>query len=149
MVRGKGTPKEILAQSEVETLRDEQREIETTIKEASAANGSTRGGAVDVNRLRAKSQYIDKAIEERSAREVRGKEKDKLFSEEREIEDRISRGIPTTYEMDRPAKNPGAVDKHLNWLKRNDADIRRYAEIQKLKGPNEERKYIDQLRKEK
>jgi hypothetical protein len=142
MVRGKGTTavKEILNPSEVATLRDEQREIASTIREAQEVGGS-RGGGIDINKLKNKSKYIDQAIQ--------GHAKDALFKEEQYIADKLSVGMPTNYEMDRPAKNPGAVDKHLNWLKKNDALIQRWAEIQKSKGPNEERRYIDSLRKEK
>lgn len=150
MVRSKSSsPREILSPSEVSGLRDEQREIDSAIREAREAGGSSRAGSIDVNKLKNKSAYLERAIQERSVQEPKGKEKDRLFKEENELADKLSVGMPTTYEMDRPAKNPGAVDKHLNWLKKNDALIQRWADIQRSKGPNEEKRYLDSLRRER
>ena len=65
-----------------------------------------------------------------------------------EIEDRLVVGMPTRYEMDHPARCPGAVRKHLAWLSRNNPLIERYVEIQKILRP-EEPKSVEALRKDK
>ena len=154
MVRSKGNsavaekPKELLSQTEIETLRDEQRDIQNSINEAKSADGSSRAGAIDVNKLQGKVNHIEKSIQDRTPEQARGKAKDSLHREEIEIEDRLTIGMPTRYEMDHPARCPGAVRKHLAWLKRNNPLIERYVEIQKILRP-EEPNSIEALRKDK
>ena len=136
-----------LNESEISTLRDEQREIDNTIKEVSEPGGYR---SIDVNKLKEKSNHIQREIERRTPVILKGNAKDKLIMEERNLADKLAIGIPTHYEMDRPAKNPGAVDKNLNWNKRNAANIQRWVEIQNAKvAMGEERTYIDSMRREK
>ena len=161
MVRGKGglaTPgteefrkeasvlasKQTLSQTELAGLEDQKKELEATIRESE--DGDRAKGA-DVSELRRQVSRIDHAIETRMPEEARGKSKDALVREEREIEDRLIVGMPTRYEMENPHKCPGAVRKHMAWDARNTKLIRRYVEIQRILRP-EEPKSIEELRSE-
>lgn len=154
MVRGKGTgvatpPKELLSQTEIATLNDEKRDLQSTLNELKEADGSSRAGSVDTIAIQGKIKHIDRAIEDRVVHDImRGAKKDSIIREERDIEDRLVIGMPTAYEMDHPSRCPGAVRKHMAWNARNDALIRRYVEIQKILRPLEP-KSIESLRKEK
>ena len=135
-----------LSQTEINSLEDERKELESTIRES---EDKDRAIGVDVSQLRNRSNQINRALESRVVEEVRGVSKDKLIREEREIEDfLVSSGMPTQYEMDHPARCPGAVRKHLKWLDRTRKAVSRYVEIQKILRP-EEPKSVEALRKDK
>ncbi len=152
MVRAKGNsavaekPKEILSYTERAGLEDQKKELQSAIRES---EDKDRAMGIDINEAKRKIQNIDRAIEDRSVDEARGVSKDKLVREEREIEDfLVSSGMPTRYEMDHPARCPGAVRKHLKWLDRTRKAVGRYVEIQKILRP-EEPKSVEALRKDK
>jgi hypothetical protein len=56
--------------------------------------------------------------------------------------------MPTRDEMNHPAKNPGAVRKHMRWDVRNKPLIERFRTIQRLINPDEPES-IENLRKDK
>lgn len=135
-----------LSRTEIDTLEDEKKEIQATIRES---EDKDRAVGVDVSQMKSRVNQIDRALESRAVEEARGSSKDKLIREEREIEDfLVNSGMPTQYEMDHPARCPGAVRKHLKWLDRTRKAIARYVEIQKIIRP-EEPKSVEALRKEK
>lgn len=141
--------KEFLSQSELDSLLDEKKELEVSLREVESGTGSgTRGSETDVSRIKAQIKRIEMAIEERTPNNVRGAEKDKLALEEKELEKLIAEGMPTQYEMHHPAKCPGAVRKHLAWNARNKERIERYVRIQRILRPMEPNS-IESLRKEK
>lgn len=168
MVRGKGTgitaepgtvefrqqayeesTKKFLSQSEVKELTEERDHLQISVNEAEGAGpGSSRAGSIDVSRNKARINQIDRSIETRTPQEARGKAKDSLVREENEIEERLIVGMPTRYEMDHPARCPGAVRKHLAWDARNKGLIERYVEIQQILRP-EEPKSVEALRRDK
>jgi hypothetical protein len=130
-------------------LKEERHELETTIKEAETGAGSgNRGSELDTASLKRQIQRIDSAIEDRTAETVRGRDKDALIKEETELKEQIALGMPTRYEMNQPTKNPGAVRKHIEWGKRNQKNIERYVQIQRILRPMEPES-IETLRKEK
>ncbi len=131
MVRGKG--RKILTYSERMGLKDQKIEAEAVLKE-SQTPGLSRG--VDQARVKAEIAHLDKVITEGTAPRLTSNSKDKLASEARDLKDRISEGMPTRFEMDHPAKAPGAVQKHLSWDKRNREDIQRFKEIQRSINPD-------------
>ena len=150
MVRSKGNAavaerRESLSQSEKEGLLDEKKELQSSLAEVQAAPGSAKAQMMDVNQIKAKINRIDHAIEIREVPKARGRDKDSLVREEREIEDRLVVGMPTKYEMDHPARCPQAVRKHMAWDARNKALIQRYVEIQRILRP-EEPKSVEELR---
>ena len=146
MVRGQGRKKELYSSSDIQTLKDEKRELETSIQEAEQARGAIRG--VDIPRMKQEISRIDEKIHEGTPGRIRGGDKDALAKEERELEDKISAGMPSRYEMRKPTENPGAVRKHLEWDKRNKENIQRYVQIQRMLRP-EEPKSIEVLRKDR
>ena len=147
MVRGKGPQQAVdtLSKTEIETLRDEQQELKSTIREASDAD---RAIGVDISALQKRSDHIDRQIDLKTPQEARGKEKDKLYNEEKNIEDFLVRGMPTRYEMDHPARCPGAVRKHMKWTNDTKEAVSRYVQIQRILRP-EEPKSVEALRKDK
>jgi hypothetical protein len=56
--------------------------------------------------------------------------------------------MPTRDEMRFPAKNPGAVRKHMAWSTKNAQRIERYRYIQRVLNPDDPRS-VENLRREK
>jgi len=149
MVRGKGQKKELLSLSALDNLKDEKKELEATERELNEGAGAgTRGSAVDKVAIRREINRLDTVIGDSSPGKIGALTKDALLKEEEELEEKIALGMPTQYEMRQPTKNPGAVRKHIEWGKRNAANIERYVHIQRLLRPFEP-KSIEVLRKEK
>jgi len=152
MVRSKKAvrrkPKEYLSPSERQSLEGEKRELETTISEMDGSGKGTPAEQIDVGRLQGEIKRLDVAIQERTPAEARGIQKDKYIKEEKVLEETIGTGMPTWHEMRKPSMNPGAVRKHMNWCDRNQANIERYRELQRILRPMDP-KSIENLRKEK
>ena len=147
MTRGQKKQREFLSPSELQGLKDEQAEIRSVIKEVEEGAG-TGSKQADVGQLNREVRRIDKVIEERMPEKIHGIAKDNMAKEEKALEERIAEGMPTRDEMRYPTKNPGAVRKHMEWDKRNAANISRYVYIQRQLRPDEP-KSIEVLRKEK
>lgn len=138
-----------MSPSEIQSLTDEKRELESIIKEVGEGVGEgSSGSQIDLNKIKREIAGIQNAIDTRSAPVPKGADKDKLVKEEGELENLIAEGMPTRYEMQFPTKNPGAVRKHMEWCKRNQLRIERYVLIQKMLRPLEP-KSIEVLRKDK
>ena len=134
-----------MSPSEVQSLQDEKRELEATEREIQEGAGD---GRIDASRIRKEISRIDNAIGERTPERVSGTRETSLKKEEESLELKIAEGMPTRDEMMRPTKNPGAVRKHIEWCKRNQASIERYVQIQRTLRPLEP-KSIEVLRREK
>jgi len=148
MVRGKGKS-QYLSQSELESLKEEKKELEIALTEVKEGAGvGTSGSQVDISRIKRDMARLDAAVEAGTAPKPRAIEKDRLVAEEKELEESIAQGMPTQYEMRKPSLNPGAVRKHMEWSNRNQRDIQRYVEIQRILRPHEP-KSIENLRREK
>lgn len=78
------------------------------------------------------------------------RERDEMAKEAEALEEKFQRGMPTRFEMNHPARCPGAVKKHMTWLQNNQntGDVERYRTIQRRLNPGEERS-IESLRKDK
>jgi len=148
MVRGKKPPveQEYLSQSERENLESEKKDLENTLAQAEGFGQGTEG--LDVAAIKRDIARLDHAIGERTPQSARGKEKDALIKEEREIEEKLQVGMPTDFEMRQPHRNPGAVKKHQNWLSRNNPLIERYRTIQRILRPFDP-KSVESLRKDR
>ena len=143
--------KQVLSETEKSTLNDEKRELEGTIREIEQyGKGTQRDGAVDVAMIKSQINRIERAIEEGTPGRMSGMKKDALVKEAKELEEKFLVGLPTQYEMDHPAKCPGAVRKHMKWIERFERTgmVDRYRNIQRLLNPGEEES-IERLRKEK
>jgi hypothetical protein len=146
MVRGKG--KQVLSYAERMNLADQKKELEATLKETQVSGKGTSAEAINTGAIRREIQKIEHAIEDGSPTRITGSTKDKLVAEARALEEKISAGMPSRDEMRHPAKYPGAIQKHMNWNQRNQADIIRYQQIQRQVNP-EAPNSIEQLRKDK
>jgi len=140
--------KEYLSQREIDGLEEEKRELESTLHESNEYGKGTSAEQADKTKLKSEINRLGAAIHHGSPGKTRGADKDKLAKEEKELEDIISEGMPTWYEMHQPTKNPGAVRKHMAWNNRNKNNINRYKQIQRILRPLES-KSIEVLRKEK
>lgn len=137
MTRGRGLKPKMLTQSEVAGLQDMKKDAQAQLKEIEQYGAGTPGAAVDRAKIQKEIAYIDKTLEEGAVPTVRGANKDRLVLEAAELEIKLKEGLPTRYEMDHPARCPGAVHKHLNWAKRNEANVLRYKEIQRILHPED------------
>jgi hypothetical protein len=151
MTRGKGKqsrPKEILSASEKEAIIDQRKELEATLKERESYGVGTKAEQIDVAKVTAEIKRLDQAIADRLPPKVRGVQKDRMAKEAESIEESLRAGMPTRDEMRFPGKNPGAVRKHMNWVKRNAGNIERYRNIQRTLNPQDPRS-IENLRRDK
>ena len=142
MVRGK---KRILTYAERMGLEDEKKDLTALAKEGNS-EGRSRG--VDTESIKRQVAHLDREIKEGTAGRISGVSKDKMAGRSRELEDKIREGMPSRYEMDHPAKSPGAVRKHMSWDQRNKAAIKEYKDIQRRINPDAPAN-IEELRKDK
>jgi len=140
--------KKLLSQREIEGLEEDKRELETSLSDSNEYGRGTAAEQVDRSKVKYEIKKLADAIHEGTPVKPRSIEKDKLVKEEGQLEEEISAGMPTWYEMRQPTKNPGAVRKHMAWSDRNKVKIRRYKQIQRMLRPLEP-KSIENLRKEK
>lgn len=148
MVRGSGKMKELLSSAEKENLLDQKKELLDTQRETTLYGKGTAAEQLDQAALQRQISHIDKVIAEREPPRLRGSQKDDMLKEAEEIESSLREGMPTQNEMRYPAKNPGAVRKHMAWSARNAQKIERYRYIQRIINP-EDPHSVENLRREK
>jgi hypothetical protein len=136
---------ELLTPSNKSALLDQRQELEDTLKEVDNFGQGTSAEQLDKENIKRQIRRIDNAIESRSVPEPKGKEKDSFIRECVQLEERFKQGLPTKYEMDHPAKCPGAVRKHMAWLERNKQHIKRWRYLQNVVNPDNP-KSIEELR---
>ncbi len=146
MVRSKG--KSFLSKTEEDVLKDRQKELQDNLKEKRISGIGTAAEQIDEGKIKSEIKHISKVLEDGKVPIFKGSEKDKAVAELRILEEKLSEGLPTKEEMNHPAKNPGAVRKHMGWLNRNNANIERYRTLQRILNPEDPRS-IENLRKEK
>jgi hypothetical protein len=147
MVRGKGTG-QVLSESEKESIRELKSEAEETLGARKEFGEGTAATQIDEGKLKAEIAHYDKMLHDGSP-VIRGKRYDDLMREGLRISELLVRGLPTKEEMAHPAKNPGAVRKHMKWVTTHAPAIHRYDEIKRTLGPDCELPSVEQLRKEK
>jgi hypothetical protein len=118
------------------------------LQESESAGVGTQAEQIDKGRIKSQIRRLDICLEQAAPGKLSSSQKDALAKRETELEDILSAGIPTFEEMSHPAKNPGAVRKHMSWLTRNKEFIKEYRNVERLLRPGEE-KSVEQLRKEK
>ena len=140
----------VLSVGEINNLREEKAELEVALSDADGYGAGTAGEQIDKSKIKAQIAHFDREIEAGSPGRITGKTKDSLYREERELEERFVKGLPTRWEMDMPHKNPGSVRKHQAWLAHNQKTgyVERYRQIQRTLRPGEE-KSIEALRKDR
>ena len=148
--RGQKAVKPVLSQGEIQNLQEEKRELEQTIKDAEGAGIGT-GREVNVGAIQGQIKRYAAVIDQnKEATQVRGGDKDRMAKRAQELEQQFVQGQPTRYEMDHPARCPGAVKKHMTWIKNNEntGAVEEYRRIQRIINPGEERS-IEALRRDK
>ena len=146
MVRAKKHPTEILSHSEKTELESQIKDLEGALNQAQGYG--KEGAGIDQTAIKRQMAQLQNEIDIRTPKTARGKEKDALVKEEKELEEQIAAGMPTWYEMRNPSKNPGAVRKHQHHTDRNVARVERYRTIQKILRPMCP-KSVEELRKDR
>lgn len=136
---------DILSPSERQSLEDQKRDLEDTLKEVENYGQGTSAAQIDKSALKRQIAHIDHEIESRTVGEPKGKTLDSLIRESRQLEEVLKRNLPTRYEMDHPAKCPGAVRKHMAWVHNNQRAIERWRYVQRVLNPEAPRS-IEELR---
>jgi len=140
----------VLSVSERENLQEEKRDLEGSLRQAEGYGEGGPGAQLNVGAIKAQINRVDLAIHESEPGRLNGAQRDALQKEALKLADKFVEGLPTKYEMDHPAKCPGAVRKHMKWLTRFEKTgmVDRYRNIQRLINPGEELS-VEALRKEK
>ena len=130
---------QILSQSELQSIKDEKREIDSTLMslEKEGTGRGTPAEQIDKSKLRAESVRLDKVIHQGTPGRIRGVDKDRVYAESKALEEKIMVGMCSRDEMVNPAKNPGAIRKHYEWEKRNKASIQEWKQIQRRLEPSD------------
>jgi len=148
MTRGKG--KIPMSVSELQDIAGMKQEAEATLKHVTEHQVSGAGEMIDKGKLKAEIARYDAILHEGAPVKVGAIRRDALSKEAAEIRAEMEKGMPTRDEMDHPARNPGAVHKHMNWEKRNLKNIERFREIQRTLEPEDPTATnYDKFRKEK
>ena len=151
MVRGKGTAvKRILTEGEKSDIKGQIQEAHSTLKEMESYGKGTQADGIDKAQLQGKINHYEKVLQEGTAPKVRGNKKDDLQKRADYLASELKQGMPTRFEMDHPAKAPGAVHKHMNWDKRNKGNMKEYKNIMRTLEPNDPTSTdVEKFRKEK
>ena len=153
MTRGKGhkvTEGRSLTIGEREDLKGQRQEAEATLKYLAENPGASRGDVVDKSILKREIDKYDAILAENSPNVPRGTNKDRMVARARELEGIMQKNLPSREQMDHPARNPGAIRKHMLWDKANAANIQEYKEIQRRLEPEDPTATdIEKLRREK
>lgn len=150
MVRAKAKSKEVLSVVELDDLKSQREDLERSLREGEGYGTGTVGEQVDPTKIKREISRISASIVDGTPGKLSGKQKDSLERESRQLEEKFQEGMPTKYEMDHPAKCPGAVRKHMKWLERNEntGAVDRYRQVQRTLRPGEEHS-IEALRKDR
>lgn len=151
MVRSKGKVAKQLAplsNTEKDVLTGQRADLVTQLKDLDEFGQGTAAAQIDKGAIRKQINRIDQSIAEREPPKISGSRRDELLKEAERIKEQLSIGMPTREEMAHPAKNPGAVRKHMRWDAKNKPLIERFVFIQQLVNPDEPES-IETLRKEK
>ena len=147
MTRGKS--KRILTPGEVEDIKGMKAEAEEQIRMMGVGAG-THADSIDKARLQKQVNYYGRLLDEGKAPKVRGTNRDRLAEEAKEIRERVTGAMLTRDQMDRPSKNPGAIQKQVRFMKTYKKDIQRYKEIQRTLEPDDPTAVdLERFRKEK
>jgi hypothetical protein len=152
MVRPKA--KYVLSVTELQGIKQEKKEVESTIKAMTSegyGEGTRAKAEVDVSKLRAQSQHLDRIIAEGSPDRVSGVQKDRIAQRAAELSEQIQQGMPTREEMRNPGpRHPGAIQKNVIWEKNNLGKVLEWKQLQRQLNPNDPTSSnVESLRREK
>jgi len=148
MVRAKKKKREVLSQTEIGNLQEEKKSLEQDLKEAEGYGTGGPGSQFDKSRIKSQIDRLDYAIHEASPGRLTGAQRDAFAKRIEKLKEIFQINMPTRYEMDHPAKCPGAVRKHMKWLNVNNEFIEEWRNLQRLLNPGEEES-IEMLRKDR
>ena len=134
MVRGK--KRHVLSPSEVQALKNDQRDMDGMLAEADREQWGDKG-RLDTDALRRQSRKLGHEIEQGTPRKIKAATKDKMAARARELEEIFKQGMPTQDEMWDLKHHPGAPMKNLNWQKRNAKGIAEYKQLQRELEPGD------------
>lgn len=148
MVRGKKKQSQeyVLSQNELRGLKDERKELESTLDslEKDEYGKGTRAEAVDTSKVRQQIKNLD-AVITRSTSKMSGVEKDKANSRIRELESKMAEGMPTRNEM----RDPTNVHKHVQWVQRNQQRIDEFKHLNRRLSGDPSASNYERLRRER
>ena len=155
MTRGKGVNpitglNRPMSAGERQDIMGQRQEAEASLRYATENQIGGAGAAIDKSKLKAEINRYDAILHAGEPAKVSGQKKDAMLKDALRIAEEIKVNMPTQYEMDHPAKSPGAVQKHLKWEQRNLKNIQDYKNLMRSVDPdNPTNTNIDVLRKEK
>jgi len=150
MTRGRNTEKRSMTLGERTDIQGLKKETEANLRFLEENPGVSRGDSVSKDRMKKEIKRYDQILHEGAPVAPRGSNKDALVKEARQLEEQMRVNMPTREQMDHPAKNPGAIHKHLKWSKENDPRVRRYKEIQRRLEPEDPTAMdVEKLRRDK
>ena len=155
MTRGKGINpmtglNRPMSPGEIQDIMGQKQEAEASLRYATENQIGGAGAAIDKNKLKAEINRYDAILNAGAPKRVSGTQKDAMVAEAARLAGEMQKNMPTKDEMDHPAKNPGAVQKHLKWEGRNLKNIQDYKTIMRTLEPDDPTNTnIDRLRKEK
>ena len=147
MTRGK--TKRILTPGEVTDIKGMKAEAVDQLKMMGVGVG-THADSINKARLQKQVNYYDRLIDDGKAPKVPSTDRDRLAAEAKAIKDRVVPAMLTRDQMDRPSRNPGAIQKQVRFMQTYKKDIQRYKELQRVLEPNDPTAVdLEQYRKEK
>lgn len=154
MTRGKGRKVtedgRSLSIGERDDIKGLKQEAEATLRHLEANPGTARDDSIDKSKLKREIEQYNNILSNNGPTEARGLNKDRMVARARELSEKLQINMPTREQMDHPARNPGAVRKHLIWSKNNEGMIREYKELQRRLEPDDPTATdLEKLRREK
>ena len=151
MVRGRGRQEQrSMTMGERTDIVGLKKEAEATLKHLESNPGTARGDVIDRSKLKNEIRRYDDILHQGEPAAARGINKDRLVKRAEELREEMRKNMPTREQMDHPAKNPGAIQKHLKWAKLNDPKVREYKEIMRRLEPEDPTAMdVECLRREK
>ena len=155
MARGKGVNpmtglSRPMSEGELRDIQGQKQEAEASLKYATENQVGGAGASIDKSKLKAEINRYDAILQQGTPKKVAGVRKDDMVKEVERLKDEMRVNMPTRDEMDHPAKNPGAVEKHMKWEKRNLENIQKFKSLQRQIDPdNPTNTNYDLLRREK
>jgi len=115
----------LLKQSQLQEMGQERDRLKQTLH----APPHLRNAIQDASTMFGVLKRLESSLERDTPREYAGAELDKAVRREKELREKIMKGMPTSEEMRR--NPPGALDKHMQWEARNKADIGEWKNIRR------------------
>ena len=106
------------------TLREEERRIQDMINGPAYVRSQTQ----DRPQMHRNLRNIQARLNEQAPKPYASEDVDKAVQRSADLQGEFTQGMPTQAEMRR--NPPGAVDKHLNWERRNKEKIQEWKAIQ-------------------